>query len=384
MITITDKGNCTGCHACASACPKNCIEMVADNEGFLYPIADADLCVNCGLCEKICPIINGVSKNLDNVSFAVVNKDEETRFRSSSGGVFPLLAEQVINNGGVVFGAAFDRDFMTVEHIAVTKVEDIYRLQGSKYLQSSINDAYRDVRRYLENGIWVYFSGTPCQVAGLYAFLRKKYDNLVTQDCICHGVPSSIVWQKYLKLREIGANAKTRSVIFRYKKNGWRNYSILLEFENGKKYETYHSDDLYMRGFISNLYLRPSCHACKYKNIERCADITLADFWGVEKLVPDMSDNKGTSLVICHSEKGMELLKLCKNTVMDNVNIDYAVQYNPSMIKSAVRHPKRAEFFEGLHNNKIDYQIKACLKESLCKCFLRRMKLFTKRMLNNF
>lgn len=383
MIRITDKSKCSGCYSCENACPQNCITMVSDNEGFWYPQVDEQKCVNCGLCEKSCPIMNKtIDGDIVPSVFAVINKDENVRLESSSGGIFTLLAERIINNGGVVFGAAFAKDFKSVEHIVVDKIEDLYKLRGSKYLQSKIGDAYKLVKQYLKDGKCVYFSGTPCQISGLYSYLGKNYDNLITQDLICHGVPSPLVWEKYVNYCEKKAASKTRRTFFRHKKYGWKKFSLQFVFEDGGKYSQTIYDDLYMRGFLTDLYLRPSCYNCSFKSIERLADITLADFWGVEKISAHMDDDKGTSLVFLHSIKGKTLFdKISDKIIFDSTDLDFAVRANSAMIKSAKPHRNRDKFFKNLQTFEIDRLIDLCLKTPFYLKCLRRGKAIIKRMI---
>lgn len=385
MIDITDAFKCSGCYACASICPQKCIYMVTDSEGFLYPQINSSLCTDCKMCERVCPIINAPNKNDIPSSFAAINKNDEIRTQSSSGGIFTLLAEKILEEGGVVFGASFTDDFKEVTHIAVTDKEHLYKLRGSKYLQSKIGDTYKQAEDYLKKGICVYFSGTPCQISGLYSYLGKKYENLYTQDLICHGVPSPLVWQEYLELLEQKVKAKAQNVFFRHKNNSWKNYDLCIEFVSGAKYEKCVYQDAYMRGFLFNLYLRPSCYMCGFKSVNRCADITLADFWGVQNIMPDIDDDKGTSLVICHSDKGVRMLENCGNCIItETVDIDSALVYNPSMLLSAVPHKNRKKFFSGLSTGKIDKLITSCVKTPFYKRILGRFKFVVKRVLKKY
>lgn len=209
MITIIDKSQCCGCTACASACPKHCIVLKEDEQGFLYPRVDESKCIDCHLCEKVCPVLKPFEKQNPQEVFAIINPDEEIRLASSSGGVFTALAKQILHAGGIVFGAAFD-DNWQVHHISVTKVEDLALLRSSKYVQSRIEKTYTVVEEYLKKGTQVLFSGTPCQIAGLKHYLRKEYDNLLSVDVVCHGVPSPLVWEKYLEtlIRPKGGDGK--------------------------------------------------------------------------------------------------------------------------------------------------------------------------------
>ena len=310
MLEIDNKSLCSGCHACANACPQNCIQMISYEEGFWYPQVDKDNCIECGLCEKVCPILHKwqSDENRLTTAMAAINLNEEIRLKSSSGGIFTLIAEEIINQGGVVFGAAFANDFRSVHHIFVDNTKDLEKLRGSKYVQSKIGDTYKQAKDFLDGGRMVLFTGTPCQIGGLYSYLRKPYENLFTQDIICHGVPSPMVWKKYVDEREKKAASTTQRMFFRHKKYGWKTFAVLFEFLNSTVYMKNLHDDSFMRAFLSNLCLRPSCYNCSFKSIKRQADITLADFWGVQNELPEMDDDKGTSLVLVHSVKGEKQL----------------------------------------------------------------------------
>ena len=221
MIEITEQVKCTGCSACANICPKQCISMVADLEGFLYPSVDTKECINCGLCEKICPILKkNPIKSDDIIAYAAMLNNTDIRLESSSGGVFTAIAESVIDKNGVVFGAELDENFNVIHTYVETK-EELKKFRGSKYVQSVIGETYKRAKGFLDQGRFVLFTGTPCQIGGLYAYLNKDYDNLITQDLICHGVPSPMVWRKYLEFREDISHAGVRRMSFRHKKYGW-------------------------------------------------------------------------------------------------------------------------------------------------------------------
>lgn len=347
MIEIVNEKKCSGCHACFQICPKNCIKMEYSSEGFLYPVADEERCIHCNLCESVCPILQKkeFSEN-STTAYAVINKSEDIRSASSSGGVFSYVAESIILHGGVVFGAAFSEDFHTVKHICVDTVEDLYKLRGSKYLQSTIGNSYKEAETLLKEGRKVLFTGTPCQIAGLYACLKKDYSCLYTADIICHGVPSPKVWDYYLKRKEKDMGAPIKHVSFRNKCSGWKYYSVELYFSNGETYIAKFRDDLYMKGFLKNLYLRPSCYDCAFKGVKRIADMSLGDFWGIDRVMPQMDDDKGTSLVLVHTQKGKALVGAKNDTLqLNEVNIDDAILYNGAAIKSSPVHPKRKKFF---------------------------------------
>lgn len=365
MLEIKEKHRCSGCSACYNVCPKNCIEMKQDEEGFLYPVIDKNKCVNCGLCEKTCPIINKQSvANKTPKTFAAINKNEEIRMKSSSGGLFSAIAEYVLEQNGVVFGAGFDENFM-VCHQYCTTIEDLEKLRTSKYVQSSIGESFKQARGFLNEGKTVLFTGTACQIAGLKAFLRKDYDNLITQDVICHGVPSPLVWQKYLQYRSEQAKLKLAKVCFRDKSSGWRQYSVALHFKNedGQEstYKKRFSNEPFMNMFIFNKVLRPSCHKCSFKGVSRESDITLADFWGsgFKKVAPHMDDNKGCSLVIIHSEKGLAMFKQLSDKI-DFAEVDHkiALKRNAMVRKSAMKSPRRKYAMKNLNKMPFDKYIK--------------------------
>lgn len=346
MLKITNKSNCCGCHACFNVCPQKCITMDNDSEGFWYPEVDYNKCANCGLCEEVCPILHKETVNNEPQTYACYNKNEKVRMESSSGGIFTLIAEQIINATGVVFGAGFDKDFAVVHSCVETK-EELGELRGSKYVQSKIGETYKQAKRFLQQGRQVLFTGTPCQISGLKAYLQCDYDNLFCIDIICHGVPSPKVWQKYVFYQENRAGAPARRITFRRKDEGWKQYSVSFLFNNDTEYVQTLGRDLYMKAFLRNTCLRPSCYACNFKTLHRQSDITLADFWGIQNIAPQMDDDKGTSLVFVNSIRGKKMFEEIKKQILyREVDIDKAVSYNPSAIKSVGQNMKREKFFE--------------------------------------
>lgn len=318
--------------------------MVPDQWGFLYPQIKEDNCINCGLCEKTCPVSRPMQAEGDTAAYSACNRDEEVRLSSSSGGVFTILAAHVIRQGGVVIGAAFD-DQWNVAHACAETLQETMRFKGAKYAQSRIGDSYRQAKGFLTAGRTVLFSGTPCQIGGLKGFLGKEYENLICVDLICHGVPAPGLWRKYLKEREKKAGAAAKQISFRCKKKGWKNYVLSITFENGKQYQKSPGLDPYMRAFLSDLSLRPSCSQCSFKGASRQADLTLADFWGIQQLQPEMDDNKGTSLVLVHTARGKRMLDIIhRHAALQEVEPAAALQYNPAAVTSANR-PETAEAF---------------------------------------
>lgn len=342
--------NCTGCHACASICPKNCIQMQETGEGFPFPVIDTAKCIQCSRCEKVCPVLQTLKGDQHTLAFAVKSKNSAEREISTSGGVFPLLAEWTLNKGGIVFGAAYDEDF-AVRHVAVADRKMLCLLQGAKYTQSVIGTSFREAEKELKSGRQVLFSGTPCQCAGLKSYLGKEYDNLLLVDLICHGVPSPKVWQDYIDYRSLKENDGKRPVKInmRSKSSGWSRYGYSTEFDygNGKVTRIHNSQDLFMKAFVGNICLRSSCSDCKAKGVERCTDVTLGDYWGIWNQHPEFDDNKGTSVVFVHSQKGRMIMEQLQDE-MDclEVEIEDAYKENGSLINSSAAHPARAEFFE--------------------------------------
>jgi NAD-dependent dihydropyrimidine dehydrogenase PreA subunit len=366
MIDIKEKKNCCGCEACVQRCPKSCITMREDNEGFLYPEVDKNICIDCGLCEKVCPVINQAEERKPLAVYAAKHKDEQIRMASSSGGAFTAIAESVIDEGGVVFGAKFNQDCDVVHSYTETK-EGLGAFRGSKYVQSRIGESYKEAEGFLKAGRKVLFSGTPCQIAGLKRFLRKEYDNLLTVDFICHGVPSPGVWREYLKeetARQCGEknsvlqrpiherNALIEGISFRDKRLGWKKFSFALALSttngSGAKNTVLLSEPLnkniFLRGFLADLYLRPSCHACPSKSFKSRSDITIGDFWGVQNVMPEIDDDKGVSVVMVNSEKAGTLVEKISIEKFF-VKYDDVLPYNRAIELSTKYTIKRDSFF---------------------------------------
>ena len=367
MIRITDKHNCSGCSACASICPKHCITMQADNEGFLYPIVNEADCIDCGLCEKVCHELHPFEERKPQKIYAAINKDEDIRLKSSSGGIFCLLAEKTIAEGGVVFGARFDEQWQVVIDYAET-MEGVKAFMGSKYVQARMATAYADAKRFLIEGRKVLFSGTPCHIAGLHHFLRKPYGNLLTVDIICHGTPSPKVWSRYLDEVVTAGRKAIHDVQFRNKRNGWKAFNFTMEYnkdEQSVSLCSHHQQNHFMRAFLRDMILRPSCCQCQAKSGRSHSDITIADFWGINTEIPEMDDDKGTGLVLVNTSKGQASLDW-SNITYKETTAEAALRHNPAYNRSVTAHPKREEFFNRLDEaDSVNSLITDCLQPTL-------------------
>lgn len=365
MIHITDKKNCCGCSACVQRCPKQCISLTEDEEGFLYPYVNEESCVECGLCEKICPILNPQEETFPLQVIAAKNTNTEERLGSSSGGLFLPLAKSIINEGGIVFGADYDSNW-EVHHVGVENISGLYALMMSKYLQSRIENTYKEAEKFLKCGRKVMFVGTPCQIAGLHGFLRHKvYPNLLTIDVVCHGAPSPGVWRQYLA----ETYSEEEFIKSRLKAAAGKNTVLSSDI---------HYDNVYMKGFLSNLYLRPSCHDCKCKDGKHHSDISLGDFWGIDKFNPSFDDDKGVSLVLINTPKGKEFLQKVK---MEKWESSYALvsRANGGFSPYAWLNPKRSLFFKLIWQGATVRQAVAiCLHIPLYRRVIRKAKMLTK------
>lgn len=379
MVNVIEKQRCYGCGACVQACPQQCIGFEADAEGFCYPSVDETICIDCGLCEQVCPVLHPYEKHCPIEVLAATNMDDEVRERSSSGGIFSLLANQVIDAGGVVFGVRFNDEWLAVFDCAETR-EQVTAFRGSKYLQARVGDCYVRCKQFLEAERQVLFSGTPCQIAGLHRFLRKTYENLLTVDFICHGVPSPKVWERYLDEMVPTGHNSISSISFRDKRRGWKRFSIVIDHSTEGETEFVDNpifEDPYGKAFLANLTLCPACYACPAKSGKSHSDITLGDFWGIDKVNVQMDDDRGTSVVMIHTEKGKSALRRdalkCEQATYEDV-----VRHNPSVETSAMCHPMREQFFAALDGSRSLTALTArCLRPPL-KC---RIKVRVKRIL---
>lgn len=382
MIEINKKEECHGCHGCFNICPKKCISMEIDDEGFWYPKVDKSVCIECNLCEKVCPIINIPKReNNETVALACKNKDEDVRIESSSGGVFTLLCEMAIKNGGVVFGAQYDEEF-NVKHGYSETIEGCSKFRGSKYVQSIIGETYKQAKFFLDSGKQVLFSGTPCQISGLEAYLMKKYENLIMVDIVCHGVPSPLVYKKYLKNIKSLNKGNIKNIQFREKSNGWKDYNFKVTFTEGEFVQK-RTHNIYMEGFLTDLYLRPSCYECKFKKPVTSADITLGDYWGVQNIHKEFDDDKGISLILVHTDQGKGIIEKISDR-METINTDYeySIKCNPSIVTPVSYNKKRQEFFDNIEKRNLEKNIHRYTKGNIVNKVIKKSKKIVKRVLS--
>lgn len=344
QIHLASTKDCTACAACVSVCPKQCISMHEDKEGFLQPKIDSSQCIKCHKCEKVCPILNQetIPSDFETQAYAAINNDDEVRAQSSSGGVFFPLAKWVIEQGGVVFGARWN-DKWEVVHDYAEDLDGVKAFMRSKYVQSIVGDTLRQAKQFLDAGRWVLYSGTPCQLGGLRAYLGKEYERLIQVDLICHGVPSPGVWRSYLK--DYFGKEKIVDINFRDKREGWLGFQCVITTNNNTYCEK-QMENPYFRGFLTNVYLRNSCYNCCFRQYHRASDITLADYWGVDKICPEMHDNKGTSIVFAHTEKGYKLFKVLIHGFKElQQELNNSISHNLAMCCNIPISSKRKNFF---------------------------------------
>lgn len=350
MANLLKNEHCTGCTACASVCSKGCISMVPDKDGFLCPVIDSVMCVNCGRCEAVCPVMNPVIiDHSASKAYAAYTKDDAVRLSSSSGGIFTELSKTVLKHGGVVFGSAFGDGFL-LQHKAVHDLGELEALRGSKYAQSDLGSSFKEAERYLKAGKTVLFSGTPCQISGLRSFLKSDYENLICVDLICHSAPSPKAWSAFLSEAASGTEADISTVNFRNKRNGWEDYSLVLSFTDGTEKVYNSKSNKYMQAFIGGLISRECCYNCNFKGSGHSGDITLGDFWGVQHIQPEAYNSTGTSVAIINSEKGRFYFEKC----FDRITVfasdpEKALGGNPAYYTSCKRHKRRKKFFSNVN-----------------------------------
>ena len=370
---LANRYHCCGCGACAAACPTGAIRMETDAEGFAYPVVDSERCIHCGACERACPADRPIPESETGPeAYYAYAKEEAVVRNSSSGGIFTALAEEILQENGLVFGAGYDKDYR-VCHMAVASTEELYRLRTSKYVQSDLLDTFLQAKNALQEGKKVLFTGTPCQIAALKRYLGREYETLYTADIICHGVPSPLVWKTYLE--QVHPGKEIQRISFRDKTFGWYGFSMRIDAEGEKPYIERATKDPYVRAFLANLTLRPSCYQCQYKTLDRFSDITMADYWGVELVHPELKEQQGVSLALVHSGKGRRLLnKASAQLNVKETNREKAVAMNHAALHSVPWHPKRDEFFSKMHTEAMASLVKRCLKQPLKKKIRRFVK----------
>ena len=351
---VPNKEMCCGCGACMSVCPMNCIAMQPDKEGFLYPHIDSVVCVGCNKCKKVCPAIHPILTPGKYQARAAVNLDEAVRKTSSSGGIFSLLAEATLKKGGVVFGAAYGERFK-VSHQYAETLEDLEPLKTSKYVQSDTGDTFRQAKNFLEQGRQVFYTGTPCQIQGLKSFLGRDYVNLLTADLVCHGTSSPEAWDQYLTYRERMQGQKVIKANFRSKEQGWHNFRVEFQYEDGTIQSKHRAEDPFCRSFLTNENLRKSCYQCPFHMEKRCSDLTMGDFWGVETIMPHLDDDKGTSLLLVYTPKGQAALEEIqdKMTIVPIDNIEETLNNNICAVCPVPWYANRAGYFDCLERGNL-------------------------------
>jgi len=340
---------CCGCYTCESTCPVNAIRIQPNSEGFYMPSAD-ETCIHCGLCVKRCPVFNFKCENKEDYQVYVGwSNNVNIRMDSTSGGIFSELAYKIMDNNGYVCGAVYD-DKWNVKHIVTNNIGDIPLLRSSKYVQSRIENCFLLIKEKLELNKVVMIVATPCQIVGLYNYLDKKYENLYTVDFICRGVNSPKVFRKFLDLLEDKYKSKVSYIKFKNKKYGWNRFATKIKFENGKTYIKDRYTDRFMKGYLEyNCFMRNSCYNCKFKDFPRIADITLADFWGVENYVVNIKSYDGVSMIMTNSVKGEKLFKKITNSIYkEQLKFDDFIKGDPTILESPKKTKNRDDFLSRL------------------------------------
>lgn len=380
-MQVENKTHCTGCSACYNVCPVGAIKMKYDKYGFYKPVVDQEKCTNCGLCEKICPLDKNNSNNYNEPKvFVFQNSNKETLYKSASGGAFSALATQIINEGGIVYGVVWNENIVAIHDRAET-IEQLERMYSSKYVQANTNNSFIRAKEDLENGRIVLFSGTPCQIAGLKSYLRKYYENLFTVDLVCHGVPSPLIFEKYKQefMSKFSIDEKLININFRSKVKGWSSSLILTTTTTTTISKLAKTDD-YMNAFLNNLSINSSCLKCQFNTIPRIADISLADFWGVDNYKKELNDNKGLSLILINNSKAETFVNKYIQDLLEEIPLEYAIKYNKNISGSSIAHRNRAEFLNKvcIENKTLKYCVKKYNKTPLHITIYRLLPLFAK------
>lgn len=372
--TINNVGqDCTACRACENVCPSNAIMMIENEEGFLYPKIDKELCINCGACKNVCHCLKENSKKNNYKIFAVKPQNKTVSKNSASGGIAWLVSKTILEKNGIVVGAAYV-DGLNVEHIIIDKVEELQRLRGSKYVISDTKDTFKIIKERLKNTEVIYI-GTACQISALKAYLNKEYENLITIDIVCHGVPSLKLFKKYIEYLEKINNEKVVKYEFRNKDiTDWgMGFTAKVEFENGKKKYLKADFDPYYINFLKGTIYRESCYKCKYADInKRPADMTIADFWGIEKFKPQFYDKNGVSLCIVNTTKGIKLFEKIKSQIIyESATEDEAIMFNGNLKNPTKRPEIRNSIYKGI--NEENFIVKKLVVKKNIKIILKNM-----------
>ena len=357
--TYIQKETCSGCMACAKECPVGCISHTTDEEGFMYPKVNLSMCIDCNNCVDICPFTHPEKHKLKPIAcYAAWSQDNKTREDSATAGGFMSLAQDFISNGGVVYGASY-MDDLSVSHIRVDTLEGLPRLQGSKYLQSDFSKIYYMISKDLEQNKKILVCSTPCQIAGIKAAFN--YENITLIDILCLGVPSPLVFGKYIKSVEKKNGKKVKDINFRDKSTGWKTYSQTINFGDDTKLTCSSHNSPYMRGFLDKIYIRPSCAKCPFSDTSRVGDITIGDYWGIENSHPEFDNEKGVSILYANSDQGKAMLNSCKQIEIHEVKKKDTLQQ--ALQKPATLSDKRSDFFNSLKTDDFDKLAKKYMKQ---------------------
>lgn len=355
---IIKMNKCVGCLSCQNICPVSAIQTYFDFEGFCFPRIDKSKCIHCEKCMEVCPANDREKKEENKINkpiacYSAYTKDDSIRYQSSSGGIFPELAKQIIAVGGVVFGAEYDKEFNVI-YTWADKDEDLKKFSGSKYVQCYMGKSYKEIKIFLEQKRVVLISGTPCMISAIKSYLGKEYENLYSIDIVCHGVPAPGIWRFMLKSYNKEA---IEDIKFRDKRFGWDNHDVHIYYKNKRVVKEKH----YPHAYANSLFLRKNCYNCEYKGVkEDQSDITLGDAWGIDDITPNFSDGKGVSCVIVRTEKGVKLFNDIKREItFRNVIWKKMIKYNPMVNSSPMLHKERDNFYSALKK----YNFKSVLRK---------------------